>query len=61
MWRKGNPSTLLVGMHTGTATVENSMGKKGVPTLHNSTDGCGEHHAKWNKPGGERHTILFQL
>ena len=25
MWRKGNPSTLLVGMQTGTATVENSM------------------------------------
>ena len=25
MWRKGNPSTLLVGMQTGAATVENSM------------------------------------
>ena len=25
MWRKGNPSTLLVGMHTGAAAVENSM------------------------------------
>ena len=25
MWRKGNPSTLLVGMLTGAATVENSM------------------------------------
>ena len=25
MWRKGNPSTLLVGMQTGEATVENSM------------------------------------
>ena len=25
MQRKGNPSTLLVGMHTGVATVENSM------------------------------------
>ena len=25
MWRKGNPSTLLVGMQTGKATVENSM------------------------------------
>ena len=24
LWRKGNPSTLLVGMQTGTATVENS-------------------------------------
>jgi len=25
MWRKGNPLTLLVGMHTGSGTVENSM------------------------------------
>ena len=25
LWRKGNPSTLLVGMQTGIATVENSM------------------------------------
>ena len=25
MWRKGNPSTLLVGMQTGAATVEKSM------------------------------------
>ena len=24
LWRKGNPSTLLVGMQTGAATVENS-------------------------------------
>ena len=25
MWRKGNPSALLVGMQTGVATVESSM------------------------------------
>ena len=25
MWRKGNPSALLVGMQTGAATVENSI------------------------------------
>ena len=25
MWRKGNPSALLVGMQTGASTVENSM------------------------------------
>ena len=25
MWRKGNPSTLLVGVQTGAATMENSM------------------------------------
>ena len=27
--------------------------KKGVPTLHNSMDGTGEHYAERNKPGGE--------
>ena len=25
MWRKGNPSELLVGIQTGAATVENNM------------------------------------
>ena len=25
MWRKGNPSTLFLGMQTGAASVENSM------------------------------------
>ena len=25
LWRKGNPSTLLMGMQTGSATVEDSM------------------------------------
>ena len=25
LWRKGNPSALLVGIQTGAATVENSM------------------------------------
>ena len=25
LWRKGDPSALLVGMQTGAATVENSM------------------------------------
>ena len=25
MWTKGNPSTLLVGMQTGAAAVENNM------------------------------------
>ena len=25
MWRKGNPSALLVGVQTGAATVEHSM------------------------------------
>ena len=25
MWRKGNPSTLLVGMQTGETTVDNNM------------------------------------
>ena len=25
MWRKGNPSALLLGMQTGAATVENTI------------------------------------
>ena len=25
MWRKGNPSVLLVGLQTGAATMENNM------------------------------------
>ena len=25
LWRKGNPSTLMVGMQMGAASVENSM------------------------------------
>ena len=25
MWRKGNPSALLVGMQTGAATIESNM------------------------------------
>ena len=25
LWRKGNPSALLVGMQTGATTMENSM------------------------------------
>ena len=25
LWRKGNPSALLVGLQTGATTVENSM------------------------------------
>ena len=25
MWKRGNPSTILVGMQSGAATVENSM------------------------------------
>ena len=33
MWRKGNPSALLVGMHTGAATVENSIKMKREPTI----------------------------
>ena len=28
--------------------------KEGTPTLCNSMDGTGEHHAKWNKSGSER-------
>ena len=33
LWRKGNPSTLLVGMQTGAATMENSIKIQREPTL----------------------------
>ena len=42
LWRKGNPSALLVGLQTGATTVENSM------------DRTGKHYAKLKKPSGER-------
>ena len=29
MWRKGNPPTLLVGMYTGVATMQNSGESQG--------------------------------
>ena len=34
-------------------TMEYNRKKEGAPTLCNSTDGTGQHYAKWNKPGGE--------
>ena len=34
--------------------------KEGAPTLRDSMDGTGEHYAKCNKPGGERH-ISYDL
>ena len=42
LWRKGNSGTLLVGMQTGEATVENSMGfpqktKNGTAFLPSNT------------------------
>ena len=39
----------LVHLHNGILCSR----KKGAPTLHDSTDGTGEHYDKWNKPGGE--------
>ena len=36
MWRKGNPSTLLVGMYIGTITTENSM-KPPQKTINRTT------------------------
>ena len=35
-------------------TMEYNRKKEGAPTLCNSTDGTGEHYAKWNKPCGNR-------
>ena len=40
----------VVHLHIGILC---SRKKEGAPTLYNSMDGSGEHHAKWNKPGGE--------
>ena len=39
----------VVHLHIGILC---SRKKEGAPTLYNSMDGSGEHHAKWNKPGG---------
>ena len=45
MWRKGNPLTLLVGMQTSTATMENSVeiplktGNRTAIQPHNPTAG----------------------
>ena len=33
VWRKGNPPTLLVGMQTSTATMENSVEDPAIPLL----------------------------
>ena len=41
----------MVHLHDG---ILHSRKKEGTPTLHNSMDGSGEHHAKWNNPGSER-------
>ena len=41
----------MVHLHNGILC---SKKKEGAPTLHDSMDGSGEHHAKWNKPGGRR-------
>ena len=38
----------VVHLHNG---VLHSRKKEGTPTLCNSMDGTGEHHAKWNNPG----------
>ena len=51
-----DPKT-VVYLHSGTLL---SREKEGAPTLCDSTDGSGEHCAKWNKPGGEGQ-ILYDL
>ena len=47
----------MVYLHNGILC---SRKKEGAPTLCNSMDGTGEHYAKQNKPGDERH-IPFNL
>ena len=46
MWRKGNPSALLVGMQTGVATVENSM--EFPQTIKNKTVFSSSYSTAWN-------------
>ena len=41
----------MVHLHNGILC---SRKQEGAPTLCDSTDGCGKHYDKWNKPGGER-------
>ena len=43
-------SKIWVYLHSG---ILPSRKKEGIPTLHNSMDGTGDHYAKWNKPGGQ--------
>ena len=47
----------VIHLHNG---IIPSTKKEGTPTLHNSMDGTGKHHAKWNKPGSERE-IPYEL
>ena len=42
---------MMAHLHNGVLL---SRKKEGAPALCNNMDGTGEHHAKWNKPGGER-------
>ena len=57
VWRKGNPLTLLVGMQTSTATMENSVeipsktGNRTALWSSNSTAG----HTHWGNQKGKRH------
>ena len=44
-----DPKT-MVHLHNG---ILHSRKDEGAPTLHDSTDGSGEHYAKWNKLGGK--------
>ena len=48
---KWEDSKTVVHLHNGTLSRRNT---EGIPTLHDSIDGCGENYVKWNKPGGER-------
>ena len=55
MWRKGNPSTLLVGMQTGAATVETSME---FPQKNNKWN-CSQ--GQYNSVGMEHFTLCFYV
>ena len=57
VWRKGNPLTLLVGMQTSTATMENSVESPSITTnrtaLWPSNPTAG--HTHWGNQNWKRH------
>ena len=53
MWGKGNPFKLMVGMQTGTATVESSME---IPQIKNGTVFCPSNSTSENISEGTQNT-----
>ena len=56
MWRKGNPLTLLVGMQSSTATMENSVAAAAAKSLQSCPTLCD--HIDGSLPGSSIPRIL---